>query len=795
MKRKRAARKKSVAKKPTPSVNVDEQVFKYFVAQSAHGNSVADEINNNNQSDQVNAAGKNLKFSSSSSSSSSDNDESFNLEIDSSGPDEPATVAKKKRSVSNHGWQKGETSRKTTNAPRGLVSNVTSSRGSGSKIMPSKVKGFSSLSRKELPSPKELSQDPSYNKLELKTSLAVIKKVMKMEEAGPFNAPVDPVSQGLPDYFTVIDTPMDFGTICGNLQNGVKYMNSDDVYKDVNYIWENCRNYNKKGDYIVYLMKRVKKKFMNYWKSAGLRTEILREHAGHSHSMASSDHTIWQSRHDALSVVNRMVTNSNRMQRDKLGTGQPQPHQPQPSTIQVPPFSQLHAGEGSNYTDMRSRARDTGGGHKRFRDSAGKTNLQTRVRAGVIVGASMVDEPGPSAPTCLTPSSSQTSQGMRTPQPSSHSPQLPSIFRRAQQLAPREPEPEPEPESESESESEPEPEPEPALAEDEVGHSVLGGRTELTLSGDVMLPSDKCSRAIRKIIEKKLDVDGAKWKTVSQKTKEYYFQEFKKQFFWDQAIDTMVKHAWKKKAAKRYSDMLSEIRNKGVRPAFLSEGVWKRWLEVWSDPEYVRMSQQKKLNRRKGEDGPAAACHTGGSVPHLKHRKRLAEQLGRDPTPHELFVYTHTRKHDGLSFVDERAKEVNERVESIREQMTQNSSTVDETQVFYEAAGGKQRSRVYGLGSEGPEYYSKSPKVSTFPSKNQSTELQQQLQQLQQQQHATEERHEERYNVLLETIQKQTEIIHAMQQQIETAPVCAPIDVPPIMAAKANPKSKLRSRK
>jgi len=50
-------------------------------------------------------------------------------------------------------------------------------------------------------------------------------------------------------------------------------MNSEDVYKDVNYIWNNCSKYNKKGDYIVDLMKRVKKNFMKYWTAAGLYTE------------------------------------------------------------------------------------------------------------------------------------------------------------------------------------------------------------------------------------------------------------------------------------------------------------------------------------------------------------------------------------------------------------------------------------------------------------------------------------------------------------------------------------------
>lgn len=71
----------------------------------------------------------------------------------------------------------------------------------------------------------------------------------------------------------MIKTPMDFGTICSNLEKGLKYMNSEDVYMDVQYIWENCYKYNNKGDYILELMKRVKKNFSKYWSAAGLYNE------------------------------------------------------------------------------------------------------------------------------------------------------------------------------------------------------------------------------------------------------------------------------------------------------------------------------------------------------------------------------------------------------------------------------------------------------------------------------------------------------------------------------------------
>ena len=59
---------------------------------------------------------------------------------------------------------------------------------------------------------------------------------------------------------------MDFGIIYSNLQNGSKYLNSEDVYKDVQLIWRHWCKYNYKGDYVLELLTSVKKKFMkNFW--------------------------------------------------------------------------------------------------------------------------------------------------------------------------------------------------------------------------------------------------------------------------------------------------------------------------------------------------------------------------------------------------------------------------------------------------------------------------------------------------------------------------------------------------
>lgn len=150
---------------------------------------------------------------------------------------------------------------------------IKSSRGLGSSVSQTSNAVPMHGERSHQKEPKLPHQGPRYDKEELKAALVVIKKVMKMDAAEPFNVPVNPVELGIPDYFDVIDTPMDFGTICDNLEKGVKYMNSEDVFKDVQYIWENCHKYNNKGDYILELMKRVKKNFTKYWTSAGLHSE------------------------------------------------------------------------------------------------------------------------------------------------------------------------------------------------------------------------------------------------------------------------------------------------------------------------------------------------------------------------------------------------------------------------------------------------------------------------------------------------------------------------------------------
>jgi hypothetical protein len=134
-------------------------------------------------------------------------------------------------------------------------------------------------------------KDLRYNEQELDSALLIIKKIMNMSAAEPFNIPVNPTALGIPDYFALIDKPMDFGTICENLEKGHKYVNSEDVFNDVQLIWNNCIKYNKKGDFILELMKRVKSNFNKQWNAAGLYREQHQQITGSSTHVSTPQET------------------------------------------------------------------------------------------------------------------------------------------------------------------------------------------------------------------------------------------------------------------------------------------------------------------------------------------------------------------------------------------------------------------------------------------------------------------------------------------------------------------------
>ncbi|WCJ29201.1 hypothetical protein M5689_010848 [Euphorbia peplus] len=223
-------------------------------------------------------------------------------------------------------------------------------------------------------------------------------------------------------------------------------------------------------------------------------------------------------------------------------------------------------------------------------------------------------------------------------------------------------------------------------------------------------PSSLASKRLRECFHLNLELKGYQSKLVSKETHDFYFREFQKRCQWDEAIDSLVKVAYNSFMKEVYRKMVYGLKNK-EHQVFMSEEVYDSWVAYWKSEEGMKRSRQGSLARHGGTEGGPMSCHTAGSLSMREHHDRLSRLLGRSINAYELFVYTHTRKHDGVTWVDDRSRTIHERVTTTEERMREASDQVIDVQrVFYESVGGfKNRSRIYGLG-DGSGFYASQPR-------------------------------------------------------------------------------------
>ncbi|XP_011661989.2 bromodomain-containing protein 2 isoform X1 [Strongylocentrotus purpuratus] len=89
----------------------------------------------------------------------------------------------------------------------------------------------------------------------------VMKALWKHQFAWPFHHPVDPTKLALPDYFKIIKTPMDLGTIKKRLES-IYYHSAKECISDFNLMFTNCYVYNKPGEDVVLMAQALEKLFL-----------------------------------------------------------------------------------------------------------------------------------------------------------------------------------------------------------------------------------------------------------------------------------------------------------------------------------------------------------------------------------------------------------------------------------------------------------------------------------------------------------------------------------------------------
>ncbi|XP_071202048.1 bromodomain testis-specific protein isoform X9 [Salvelinus alpinus] len=89
----------------------------------------------------------------------------------------------------------------------------------------------------------------------------VVKALWRHNFSWPFRMPVDAVGLHIPDYYTIIKTPMDLSTIKKRLQNNY-YCKALECIQDFNKLFTNCYVYNRPGDDIVLMAQALEKIFL-----------------------------------------------------------------------------------------------------------------------------------------------------------------------------------------------------------------------------------------------------------------------------------------------------------------------------------------------------------------------------------------------------------------------------------------------------------------------------------------------------------------------------------------------------
>ncbi|CAI9089265.1 OLC1v1023812C1 [Oldenlandia corymbosa var. corymbosa] len=108
----------------------------------------------------------------------------------------------------------------------------------------------------------------------LKSCSSVLDRLMKHKHGWVFNKPVDAVALGLHDYFDVIKSPMDLGTVKSRLSKNW-YKSPKDFAEDVRLTFHNAMTYNPKGQDVYLMAEELSQIFEDKW--AAIETDYMRE--------------------------------------------------------------------------------------------------------------------------------------------------------------------------------------------------------------------------------------------------------------------------------------------------------------------------------------------------------------------------------------------------------------------------------------------------------------------------------------------------------------------------------------
>jgi hypothetical protein len=98
-----------------------------------------------------------------------------------------------------------------------------------------------------------------------------------------------------------------------------------------------------------------------------------------------------------------------------------------------------------------------------------------------------------------------------------------------------------------------------------------------------------------------------------------------KRFTWPPEHNDRVRRNFEKRGAAKMSQIFQDVRKKlEEKPSWMGERVWEELTKYWGSYKFKKASATNTRNR-KSMDG--ASLHTGGSIPHRVHWKRMVSSI------------------------------------------------------------------------------------------------------------------------------------------------------------------------
>lgn len=113
----------------------------------------------------------------------------------------------------------------------------------------------------------------------------ILESLIKHPAALGYSEPVDPIKFNIPDYFSVVSSPMDLGTVRAKLQENM-YFSIEEFKDDVRLTFSNAMLYNPSDNIFNRNAKKLDSIFRTKWKSLDAR--LKRESMNHEQRSLSS---------------------------------------------------------------------------------------------------------------------------------------------------------------------------------------------------------------------------------------------------------------------------------------------------------------------------------------------------------------------------------------------------------------------------------------------------------------------------------------------------------------------------